>query len=729
MPTQVGEELTKVQTVINLSKTFTLSVSQSALLNKGLSFVPTCTLGRDLEKRFKCDLQGYHRRIKLISFFKDDTHTMLPFGGPSDWTPPSESIPQHVHDLIARDKLTVKNHYKTILETPNTSPSGTQALKELQRNRQIVIKPADKGSALVILDRDQYVMEVERQLNDTAYYRRLDSPIYLETVLPVTRIINSLHRSKYINDKQRRYLIGDGEPRPRRFYILPKIHKDPTTWTIPFEIPPGRPIVSDCGSETYGTAEFLDHFLNPLSIKHPSYIKDTYHFVEIVKALIVPSDCYLFSLDVKSLYTNIPIPAGIQCVKNIFEKFPDPERPDRQLLQLLDINLTRNDFEFNGQFYLQVKGTAMGKRFAPAYANIFMANWEEEVFNKCHIKPLKYYRYLDDIWGLWSGSESDFIEFMSILNAHDPSIQLTHELSHSTIDFLDTTVYKGPQFCSTSTFDVKVFFKKTDTHALLYRRSFHPRHTFGGLVKSQILRFHRICTRKSDFSTAVRILFRALRSRGYSRSFLRTCFKTFLATKMRIRVNPIPLIITYSSVATALSTRLKHNFTVLLGQQVPFVDATVISAFRRNKNLGDILVRARLSSLVVRDGPVERKRDTRLVGLRFVQNLKNHTWFQLTQSFAPDSHNCVYLLYCSRCPAQFVGETGVMLSTRMRQHEADLHGGGDLDSPLIQHFLSHGPDTMRFAGLQRNILWTLDQRREREGHWIVALNATPIRPQ
>ena len=38
---QVGEELTKVQTVINLSKTFTLSVSQSALLNKGLSFVPT----------------------------------------------------------------------------------------------------------------------------------------------------------------------------------------------------------------------------------------------------------------------------------------------------------------------------------------------------------------------------------------------------------------------------------------------------------------------------------------------------------------------------------------------------------------------------------------------------------------------------------------------------------------------------------------------------------------
>ncbi|MEJ4599750.1 hypothetical protein SJ928_14360, partial [Enterococcus faecium] len=60
------------------------------------------------------------------------------------------------------------------------------------------------------------------------------------------------------------------------------------------------------------------------------------------------------------MYTNIPIQAGIKCVADIFKKYPDSARPDDELLKLLDINLTRNDFMFNGDYYLQIKGTAMG---------------------------------------------------------------------------------------------------------------------------------------------------------------------------------------------------------------------------------------------------------------------------------------------------------------------------------------------------------------------------------
>ena len=345
----------------------------------------------------------------------------------------------------------------------NISQGEIEALKDLKNNKHIVIKPADKGSAVVILSREQYIFEGQRQLNDAVYYRKLVNPIYLDTVKTVIQIVDSLLRGKYINEKQRIYLIGEDEPRARRFDMLPKIQKDPATWTVPFQIPPGRPIVSDCGSETYHAAEYLHHFLNPLSIRPPSYIKDTYHFVEMAKALRVPSESFFFSMDVKSLCTNIPIIAGIQCVKKAFEKFPDAKRPDRQLLELLEINLTRNDFVFNNEYYLQIKGTAMGKKVAPAYANIFMANWEEEVFSKCRVKPAHYYRYLDDVWGIWLGSRLEFQEFMTVLNAHDPSIQLTYELSDRTIGFLDTTIYEGPDFNLTSALDIKVLKKKTDT--------------------------------------------------------------------------------------------------------------------------------------------------------------------------------------------------------------------------------------------------------------------------
>lgn len=131
------------------------------------------------------------------------------------------------------------------------------------------------------------------------------------------------------------------------------------------------------------------------------------------------------------------------------------KRPDKELIQLLEINLTRNDFEFNGDFYLQVKGTAMGKKFAPAYANIFMAEWESEALSKCVKKPLYYYRFLDDIWGIWHHSEQDFEGFLNTLNGHNASIKLKSTFHKTKIDFLDTTTFKGPNFLTDHRLDVK----------------------------------------------------------------------------------------------------------------------------------------------------------------------------------------------------------------------------------------------------------------------------------
>lgn len=271
---------------------------------------------------------------------------------------------------MEQDTTDFKSIYRPCRERANLKLEEIRALRDLMHNRNIVIQPADKGSAIVILSRDQYIFEVNRQLSDQTYYKKLEAPIFTQTIPTVKLIMDQLHRTKFISAKQKTYIIGQSEPRPRRFYILPKIHKDPGSWTVPGEIPPGRPIVSDCGSETYGTAEYIDHFLYPLSIKHPAYIKDTYHFIELVRNLLVPLDSLFFTIDVESLYTNINIPAGLAMVRGFFQKFPDTERPDEQILKLLEINLTRNDFEFNGKYYLQIKGTAMGKRFAPSYANV-----------------------------------------------------------------------------------------------------------------------------------------------------------------------------------------------------------------------------------------------------------------------------------------------------------------------------------------------------------------------
>lgn len=79
-------------------------------------------------------------------------------------------------------------------------------------------------------------------------------------------------------------------------------------------------------------------------------------------------------MDINSLYTNNDIGEGLQAIQESLTQNPDPTKPDKELLQRLYINLTKNDFEFNNKFYLQVKGTGMGKRFALAFLMI-ICSW------------------------------------------------------------------------------------------------------------------------------------------------------------------------------------------------------------------------------------------------------------------------------------------------------------------------------------------------------------------
>ncbi len=65
------------------------------------------------------------------------------------------------------------------------------------------------------------------------------------------------------------------------------------------------------------------------------------------KNLLVPTDSLLFTIDIDSLYTNIETTEGIKAVKDCMLRFPDSKRPDKYILKLLEINLTKNDFEFD----------------------------------------------------------------------------------------------------------------------------------------------------------------------------------------------------------------------------------------------------------------------------------------------------------------------------------------------------------------------------------------------
>lgn len=703
-----------------LSQTFKLTQAQFTLLNRGLSFIPTKGSQSNIIEQSRWDLQQYHRRIKLQVYFQNKKDgTLTPFTHKSDWSPPLSTLPPDITDLIQADIDYFENNFQPLPIRNNLSQGEIEALKDLKENNNIIVKPADKGSAVVVMDREQYLFEGNRQLTDKKYYCPLKEPIYPETKKLVQPIIQSLLDKKFINKKQYTYLLGKPIPRPRLFYLLPKIHKEPSKWSVPFEIPPGRPIVSDCDSETYYTAQFIDYYINPLSTKHWGYLKDTYHFVNTVKQLQIPPDSILFTMDVDSLYTNIDIDEGIQAIKNIFFKFPDKKRPDKELLQLLEINLRRNDFQFDNKFYLQIKGTAMGKKFAPAYANIFMAEWEASALASCNKKPLYYFRYLDDIWGVWPHSMEEFDQFVLTLNNHNPSITLKSTTSTTSVDFLDTTTYKGVNFQHTNKLDIKAFFKETDTHALLYKTSHHPKHTYRGLLKSQLLRFHRICTHKSDFMAATKTLFKALATRGYARSLRRKALRTFLETRPVDTADILPFVTTYSRPAITLCKKLKENFQQKIIDQGHLHNHRFLAAFRKNKNLQDHLVSAKVRPLVTSK---PRGYGDFFKHATWIRSHSNKMVFRTLACGNPHSKNCIYLISCLSCGLQYVGETKNTLLQRFTQHRHNIQRQRDIHTPLVSHFLVHGWSSVRATILQMDPSWNATLRRRAERTWIRKLD-------
>ena len=124
---------------------------------------------------------------------------------------------------------------------------------------------------------------------------------------------------------------------------------------------------------------------------------------------------------------------------------------------------------------------------------------------------------MDDIFFIWTDTRKALDTFIHKLGSFHKSIKLTHTISQEHIDFFDITVFITE---GTRTLNTKVHFKPTNTHRLLHRHSFHPGHTFKGIIKGQLDRFYRLGSREADFERSTLTLFKALREMSYSKRFL-----------------------------------------------------------------------------------------------------------------------------------------------------------------------------------------------------------------
>ena len=263
---------------------------------------------------------------------------------------------------------------------PNLTKNQMSALRELKKDRDRIVLTADKGVAMVVMDRQDYINKAKHLLNQNTYKTITKDP----TNTIKNKLINILKTIKTksglgTNIYKSMYPTGCVPP---KFYGLPKIHKPDT---------PLRPIVSSCGSVTYGVAKELAKILKPLVGQSPHHINSTQDFVEQAKHFKLESGECLSSYDVSALFTSVPIDPALQIIKDLLVK--DNTLKERTVMDvediilLLEFCLKNTYFSFQGQFYEQVEGAAMGSPVSPIVANLYMEYLEQKALSTAPHPP------------------------------------------------------------------------------------------------------------------------------------------------------------------------------------------------------------------------------------------------------------------------------------------------------------------------------------------------------
>ena len=292
--------------------------------------------------------------------------------------------------------------------------------------------------------------------------------------------------------------------------------------------PPFRPILSAIGTVSYNLAKFLVPILEPITTNE--YVcRDSFSFAAEVRNQ--DPDLFMASFDVDSLFTNIPLDETIDiCVKNLFGKKRKVKGLNKsEFKSVLEFAVKDNLIFFNGKYYIQVDGVAMGSPLGPTLANIFLCHWETIWLEKCPVqfKPLFYRRYVDDTFFLFS-CEDHVKKFLNYMNSRHVNIHFTFETeSNNKLAFLDVLVCREGTSLVTS-----IYRKPTFSGLYTNFHSFISEKYKTGLIHCLLFRIFTFSVNWSKFHEEVKFLNDLFRRNQYPQHFFDRCLRMFLQRKM-----------------------------------------------------------------------------------------------------------------------------------------------------------------------------------------------------
>jgi len=433
----------------------------------------------------------------------------------------------------------------------------------------------------------------------------------------------------------------------------------------------------------------LADILAPLVGKTECHVKNSGHLAEMLADLHLEEDEMLVSHDVVSLFTNIPIEAALEVIKDKLET--DDSWKDvtalevEDIIELLRFVLSTTYFVFRGQIYRQKFGTAMGSPVSPLVADLFMEFLEQKALNTAtsDLKPRVWKRYVDDIMEVIKVGKLD--EFTDFLNQMDDtgSIKFTHETElDGKLPFLDILLNRKED----GKLKIKVYRKPTHTDQYLSFDSHHPLEHKLSVARTLFQRSNKLVTEIEDRQEENKHIENALKDCGYPD----WCFRQ---VKRQMEVQE------HVKGRSGKDLNVKPRTQVV----IPYVE-NVSSAIAR---------------VFKKHGVATATRP--LLKLR---NLLVHPKDKMSTE---ETTECVYRIPCKNCDKIYVGETGRRFGTRLSEHRKEVEASCSkayTRSRKLHSTTEHHKSAITDHAVQQNhvIDWAgadiVDKASDRRTRWI-----------
>ena len=205
------------------------------------------------------------------------------------------------------------------------------------------------------MKKSTYIAKLDEVLNSDQFRKinEAKDDIGIKTEKQINDSLQQLMMQRKISDKIYQRLNSRGS-QPARLYGLAKVHKKDT---------PLRPVPSIPGSSYENSNRFLTPFFQKLP--GANIETNTQDARKALESLTLEDDEQIVSLELKNLYTNVPVGEAIEiALREVYSSNQAPDIPRSAMKSLLKLAVTNVHFKCNGIWYVQSDGLAMGASLA-----------------------------------------------------------------------------------------------------------------------------------------------------------------------------------------------------------------------------------------------------------------------------------------------------------------------------------------------------------------------------